>query len=133
MQAFLAQWAEQQPEDAAGVRRAFEELAGVLKDDGAVTEFVPRPGVTYSLRASGPQQSERPIFGMVDVIDDDPAARWLSVCFYADFVTDPDEIGDEVPGGLMGNDARCFDLDEYEPERLAYLAARLREGLANCR
>ena len=45
---------------------------------------------------------------MVDIIDDDPADRWLSVCFYDELVDDPKGLGDEVPGGLLGEDAKCF-------------------------
>jgi hypothetical protein len=38
---------------------------------------------------------------MVDVIDDDPEVRWLSVCFYGEMITDPDEAGELIPEGLL--------------------------------
>lgn len=87
--------------------------------------FVARPGITYSLRAAHADQNRRSLFAMVDVIDDDPADRWLSVCFYDELVDDPDQLGDEVPGGLMGEDARCFDLYELDDMRMAYIEDRL--------
>ena len=65
---------------------------------------------------------------MADVIDDDPTERWLSVCFYGDMVTDPDEKGDLIPEGLMGDDGYCFDLDEYDEEGVEYIKARLTEA-----
>lgn len=65
-------------------------------------DFKARPGVSYSLRAANAKNDERPLFVLVDVVDDEPEARWLSVCFYADMVNDPDELGDFVPSGLMG-------------------------------
>ena len=65
---------------------------------------------------------------MVDVIDDDPDNRWLSVCFYEEAITDPDERGDMVPGGLFGQDGYCFDIYEYEESDLAYLVQRIDEA-----
>ena len=66
---------------------------------------------------------------LVDVVDDEPESRWLSVCFYADMITDPDEKGDYVPEGLMGEDACCFNLDEDDAAMRAYIAARLAEAV----
>jgi hypothetical protein len=65
----------------------------------------------------------------VDIIDDEPEARWLSVCFYADLVTDPEEHGDVVPGGLAGDDALCFDLDSPENNIEHYMLQRLQEAV----
>lgn len=112
--------------DPKDIKPCFLALCAHLEAlDGIQLEFVPRPGITYSLRATHAGQKVRALFAMVDVIDDDPADRWLSVCFYDELVDDPDELGDEVPGGLMGEDARCFDLDETDDDRLAYIKARL--------
>jgi hypothetical protein len=91
-------------------------------------EFHPRPGVTYSLRASVPGHS-RPLFVMIDVIEDQP--RWLSVCFFGDMVQDPEERGAFVPGGLLGQDALCFDLEVCVEETVSYVAARLEEAYRN--
>ncbi len=87
-----------------------------------------RPGVSYSLRARGAGQTGRELFVMVDVVDDDPANRWLSVCFYEDLVTDPEDLGDWAPEGLNGEDAHCFNYDEPSSEMEAYIAARLKEA-----
>ena len=65
---------------------------------------------------------------MVDVVDDDPADRWLSVCFYGDMITDPDEEGDLIPEGLLGQDGYCFDADDPDPDKAEYLAARIGEA-----
>ena len=82
-------------------------------------DFKARPGVSYSLREIG------------DVVDDEPEARWLSVCFYADMVNDPDELGDFVPSGLMGKDACCLNLEEDDPAMRDYILARLGEAAAS--
>jgi hypothetical protein len=39
---------------------------------------------------------------MIDVIDDDPTARWLSICFYGDTIEDPVELADFIHEGLLG-------------------------------
>ena len=76
------------------------------------------------------QQAVYP-FVLVDVVDDEPEARWLSVCFYADMVNDPDELGDFVPSGLMGKDACCLNLEEDDPAMRDYILARLGEAAAS--
>ncbi|BDQ37143.1 hypothetical protein SYK_15030 [Pseudodesulfovibrio nedwellii] len=93
--------------------------------EGVTLDFVARPGITFSLRATHANQKKRSLFAMVDIIDDDPADRWLSVCFYKELVDDPDEIGDEVPEGLMGEDAKCFDLYEGDDDKVNYIKDRL--------
>ena len=68
---------------------------------------------------------------MVDIVDDDPENRWLSVCFYGDTITDPSEAGDLVPGGLLGEDGYCFDLYEYDDAVISYLEDRIGEAQRN--
>ena len=94
-------------------------------------DFKARPGVSYSLRAANAKNDERPLFVLVDVVDDEPEARWLSVCFYADMVNDPNELGDFVPSGLMGKDACCLNLEEDDPAMRDYILARLGEAAAS--
>jgi hypothetical protein len=94
--------------------------------NGVHFDFVARPGITYSLRAAHDNQTRHGLFAMVDVIDDDPEDRWLSICFYRELVDDPDGLGDEVPGGLMGEDARCFDMYESDDPLLDYIKERLK-------
>jgi hypothetical protein len=123
LETFLSEWTDT-PE---GNRKAFARLRDFLADmQDVVLDFKPRPGVTYSLRATHDAQRDRDLFVMVDVIEDTP--RWLSICFYADLVTDPEEKGDDVPEGLLGEDATCFDLESYDEAELAYVEARLREA-----
>ncbi len=98
--------------------------------DGVTLDFIARPGVTYSLRAVHKAQTNKDLFVMVDVIED--VERWLSVCFYGDMITDPDQKGDMVPGGLLGEDATCFDLEELDESLISYIEKRLDEACENC-
>lgn len=99
--------------------------------DNVSFAFKGRAGVSYSLRAKHNNQKDRDLFVMLDVIDDDPEARWLSICFYGDLLTDPEEKGDLVPGGLAGDDGYCFDLDEWDEDEIRYLEDRLNEACMN--
>ena len=120
---FLDQWTDSPNQ----TKKAFLQLFDHLKQkDHIQFEFIPREGLTYSLRASHPNQTSRPLFGMIDVIEDDP--RWLSVCFFGEMINDPEDKGDMVPEGLLGEDAHCFDLDAFDDAELAYIAARLDEA-----
>jgi hypothetical protein len=93
---------------------------------GVTLEFLPRPGVTYSLRAVHAAQKKKGLFVMVDVIEDSP--RWLSVCFYSEMITDPEEKGGFVPDGLLGEDAVCFDIEERDEDLIRYIEIRLDEA-----
>ncbi len=122
---FIEAWTDTAEEN----KKAFVRLKSYLegKADSRL-EFLPRPGVTYSLRAAHDNQKDRSLFVMVDVIEDQP--RWLSVCFYGDMVTDPEERGDFVPEGLLGEDAVCLDIDAYDEINLTYIEARIDEAHA---
>nr|WP_320012785.1 hypothetical protein [uncultured Desulfobulbus sp.] len=125
LEAFIASWQATQEGNKEGFVRLKEQLSTQKQ---GVMEFHPRPGVTYSLRGTVPG-AQRPLYVMVDVIEDEP--RWLSVCFFGDMITDPQELGSFVPGGLLGNDAVCFDLEECSEELLQYVAARIDEAYAS--
>lgn len=117
--------------DPLDMKAAFVRLGSDLSKKGhAVLSFKSRPGVSYSLRASvGAELKKKwPLFVMIDIIDDDSEGRWLSVCFYGDMITDPDEAGDLVPGGLLGEDGYCFDLDEYDESLVSYIVERIGEA-----
>ncbi|BBD07452.1 hypothetical protein [Desulfovibrio ferrophilus] len=121
---FIKDW-ETDPNE---VKSVFEHFKTVLESfEGADVSFNARPNVSYSLRGACPEH-ERDLFVMVDVVDDDPAERWLSVCFYDDQITDADDIGDWVPEGLNGSDARCFDVSTSDKDLVAYTEARIREA-----
>ncbi len=124
--AFLAEWQESEAKPKKAFMRLRDYLSGLAD---CTLEFNARPGVTFSLRAKHDNQSKRPLFVMADVIDDDPTERWLSVCFYAELISDPDELGEYAPEGLFGEDACCFDIDGYEEEPLAYVEKRIDEAL----
>jgi hypothetical protein len=124
---FIAEWGEGPERN----KTAFVELKGYLQSlTGVSLSFHPRPGVTYSLRARHTNQKEKPLFVMVDVIEGQP--RWLSVCFYGDMISDPEERGDFVPGGLLGEDGRCFDIEHYNDETIGYLQMRMDEACRAC-
>ena len=126
LETFLESWTA----DPNGAKEAFIRFRDFLLTTPNVRfEFKARPGVSYSLRAANPKQS-RPLFVLVDVVDDEPEARWLSVCFYADMINDPDELGDFVPSGLMGEDACCLNLEEDDAAMRDYILARLGEAAA---
>ena len=109
---FLENWTTD-PNNAKDAFVRFKDF--LLATPDVRFDFKARPGVSYSLRAANAKNDERPLFVLVDVVDDEPEARWLSVCFYADMVNDPDELGDFVPSGLMGKDACCLNLEEDDP------------------
>lgn len=123
LQSFVDDWTDTDERN----KEVFVRLKSNLNaKEGVQLEFIPRPGVTYSLRAVHQNQKQRSLFVMVDVIEDDP--RWLSVCFYGDMISDPEEQGDFVPEGLLGEDAMCFDIDQYDDAFLQYVEARLDEA-----
>jgi hypothetical protein len=121
--AFIEEWKET-PENNKPVFLHFREY--LRKKEGVTLEFLPRPGVTYSLRAVHAAQKKKGLFVMVDVIEDAP--RWLSVCFYSEMITDPDEKGGFVPAGLLGEDAVCFDIEERDEDLIRYIEIRLDEA-----
>ena len=126
LEAFITEWEDCDAKTAfLAFRQALESVEGVT------ISFKARPGITYSLRGAHPAQQGRELFALIDIIDDDPEQRWLSVCFYDDLVTDPQDQGDRVPQGLLGEDARCFNVDELDEDFVAYVSARVREAGAN--
>ncbi|MDY6880148.1 MAG: hypothetical protein SV686_07885 [Thermodesulfobacteriota bacterium] len=127
---FLKEW----PRDEKGIKDAFVRFLDVFsqKEDIALS-FVSRPGVSYSLRAMRDRAGKkgRPLCAMVDIIDDNPQERWLSVCFYADTISDPAEEGDLIPAGLLGEDGLCFDVFEHKESIISYLEKRIDEACAS--
>jgi hypothetical protein len=130
MAGLLESWTE----DPGNVKPAFNNLRDILsKKKKAVLYFKSRPGISHSFRAYVPRSGDTDdrLFVMVDIVDDDAENRWLSVCFYGDTITDPDEAGDLVPGGLLGEDGYCFDLYEYDDATISYLKERIDEAHRN--
>jgi len=123
LNAFIEQWTET-PEKNKDVFVHLKDTLG--RKEGVSLEFISRPGLTYSLRAVHANQKEKGLFAMVDVIEDEP--RWLSVCFYGEMITDPEEQGDFVPEGLLGEDAVCFDVEERDADLIHYIEGRLDEA-----
>jgi len=125
VQQFLDAWTDDSLEMKLIFLALFQDL---LKMAEAGIEFHDRPGISYSLRGIRKNQKDRPLFVMIDVIDDDPEQRWLSVCFYGDMIQDPDELGDLIPEGLLGADGYCFDITEADEYLKAYVSKRIHEA-----
>jgi hypothetical protein len=125
IEAFLDGWKGDTQPMRDWFRLLYQELSSM---EGVTLSFVARPGVSYSMRPVHESQTARDKFAIVDVIDDDPQERWLSVCFYEDMITDPNERGELIPGGLSGSDGYCFDMYEADEELGRYLLARLKEA-----
>ncbi len=122
---FLDEWKENENQ----TKKAFSELLEYLGTfEDTELGFNARPGVSYSLRPRRKDQKKRSLFAMVDVIDDDPDERWLSICFYGEMITDPDEMGDLIPEGLLGEDGYCFDMYSYDENEIAYVKERLAQA-----
>ncbi len=123
--AFIENWQESSEKPKA----SFVHFKTFLRNKpGVILDFIQREGVTYSLRAVHENQKEKELFVLVDVIEDDP--RWLSICFYSEMIKDPDEEGDFVPKGLLGEDAVCFDLETHDDALIRYIEKRLDEAWA---
>ncbi|RLC17214.1 MAG: hypothetical protein DRH93_17860 [Deltaproteobacteria bacterium] len=130
LETFIDNWTETKSK----TKQAFIEIYEHLKTLVNTTfEFNERPKVSYSLRPRHTSQKKRSLFAMVDVIDDDPQDRWLSVCFYKEMITDPDEAGELIPEGLLGEDGYCFDLYEYDKAEIKYLKQRLSQAHENAK
>jgi hypothetical protein len=104
----------------------------LLKRENTSLDFKSRPGVSYSLRANfkNIDGKKRPLFALVDIIDDDPENRWLSICFYMETITDPDNVGNLIPQGILGEDGYCFDLYEFDESMMSYVEERMDEAHA---
>ncbi|MBN1848751.1 MAG: hypothetical protein JW932_09215 [Deltaproteobacteria bacterium] len=122
--------------DAGNIKQAFLRLRKKLTSMEHISmAFKSRPGVSYSLRAHAQAESEDDmrLVTLIDVIDDDPESRWLSVCFYGEAITDEEELGNLIPDGLLGEDGHCFDIFEYDEPLLSYLENRIDEAYENTR
>ena len=127
IEAFISDWSGVDCPMRDYFKLFFQELRGMA---GVTLSFSARPGVSYSIRPHHDKLVGRDFFAMLDVIDDDPEDRWLSICFYGDMITDPEERGELIPGGLAGDDGYCFDLNTDDGELAKYIVARLHEAKA---
>ena len=127
IEAYLNSW----PAGREPLKKSLLELKGrALGLENVKLDFIARPGVSHSFRFDldpRPDARKRRIFCMMDVVEMDGEA-FLSVCFYQEEITDPDELGDGIPGGLLGEDGYCFDLEPDDHELAAYLAERIDEA-----
>jgi hypothetical protein len=131
-QQILKRLLDRWPAPQRPLRQAFAELTGaaVRWPDVAWT-IIERPEISFSWRATLdplPEGRSRPLFCMIDVILSETEPWWLSACFYEDEISDPAEEGDAIPQGLLGETGYCFDLEEFDPERIGYLSQRIHEA-----
>ncbi len=127
---FIDTWKETPSKTKLAFIQIYEHLK-TLED--TALEFKARPKVSFSLRPRHKNQKNKSLFAMVDVIDDDPEERWLSVCFYKEMITDPDDVGELIPEGLLGEDGYCFDLYEYDKDEINYIKTRLSQAWENAK
>jgi hypothetical protein len=131
--ALVAAW----PQDQAGLCQAFQALVeALLAQPETRLALVLRPGVSHSVRADIEKPAagrKRPVYGLVDVVTPRQGPWFLSVCFYEDEISDPEERGEAVPRGLYDETGYCFDVEEYDSAQVAYLEARLTEARAAAR
>ena len=128
--AFIEKWEK----DGSQVKDVFEQLREKLHNkENTTLTFNARPGVSYSLRASRVMDdNEDPqLYALIDVIDDDPENRWLSVCFYDGTVSDPDQRGNLIPQGILGDDGYCFDVNENDEPSTLFLTQKIDEAFLN--
>ena len=119
------------PASQDSLKHAYIELTFEVRSRSeSVCEVVTRQGVTHSFRAgtSRDLKSARPVFVLIDTVVSDVDPWFLSVCFYEDEITDPEESGEAIPGGLLGETGYCFDLEEYDEDYVAYLKTRIAEA-----
>ena len=133
----LEQFLEQWPAGEAGLKKSLLAYRREVMDMAGVGEsFLPRPGVSYSLRWDldpRPEGRDKPLFAMADVVPLGEDELMLSLCFYGDDISDPDELGNLIPGGLYGENGHCFDLEGDDPDMVAYCLERASEALAAAR
>lgn len=127
MNAFLREWRTDRNMVKTACKELFAHMSGL---PGLRLAYLYRPGISLSLRAL-PEDNPEKIVALLDIIDDDPEERWISLCFDASRVHDTEGMGDMVPQGLQGADAVCFDYDADNPVLLAYLKVRLSEAAAH--
>jgi ligand-binding sensor protein len=124
-QKFINDWVD----DRLCIKTIFISLLQDLQQkENVAIEFHERPGISFSLRGVHKNQKDRPLFVMIDIIDDDPKQRWLSICFYGDTIADPDDQGDLVPEGLLGSDGYCFNLTDSDESLKEYVGQRIQEA-----
>lgn len=124
-QTFIDTWDVQEDSTKSHFLLLCSQLLGL---SGVQLDFLPRPGVSYSLRAERSVGEQWALFALIDVVDDEPEKRWLSVCFYANTVSDPQNVGNLIPGGIRGKDGYCFDIFEEDRSIVGYLAERIEEA-----
>lgn len=128
--AFLQNWGE----DSQEVRELFHRLYSLLRDCPLLTlRWKAEPGVVYSLRGALKEARTDDLSGdivRIDVVDDDPEERWLSIRLTAALGDAPGETWETLPGALSGRAAFCLDVDECDDETTATLPELFRKRLA---
>lgn len=126
---FLRDWGL----DSLEVKRLFSQLYKLLQGCPALTlHWDARPEVVYSLRAALKEAKSPGISGdvaLIDIIDDDPEERWLSIRLNAELIGCCHKEWEILPGGLSGHDALCIDVDENEEGLSDYLVELFEDAL----
>lgn len=120
------------PENQKGLYKAFARLTDQAQNQPECTwKLLARPGISYSFRAApadGPPSRKRPVYFLVDIVISQADPWFLSVCFYEDEISDPEDLGNPIPQGLFQETGYCFDVDDFDPRQLEYLEERMIEA-----
>ena len=125
--AYMNDWAEYSQEVKNSFLLLFNTLSRRLD---VIFDFNIRPGVSASFK-SYVKKNDPPdtrLFSVIDIIDQDHQNIWLSVCFYADMISDPDDLGNLIPNGLLDEDGHCFDVFEDDEGLMKYIKSRIDEA-----
>ncbi len=127
-QRFLAEWQENGADSSLKI--FFLEIIRRLDSvPRMVFKFTAHDHAGNTLRALRPDL-HRPLIALMEIPDDSPSPRSFSIRFYDDALRDPHELGDWIPRGLVGEDARSFTFEGNQPALADYLLDCL-SGLLN--
>ena len=116
-QVFLAGWEE----DVPGIKALFMEIVRRLNQTSRiVVSFIALDPAGGAVRAMRPDM-QRPLIALLEFPEDSPAPCSLSIRFYDNAVDDPKSLGDWIPRGLLGEDARSFTVEKNQPALADYV------------
>ena len=114
---FLAGWEEDEP----GIKALFKEIVRRLNQSSRmVVYFIALDPAGGAVRAVRPDM-HRPLVALLEFPEDSPAPSSLFIRFYDNAVDDPKSLGDWIPRGLFGEDARSFIVEQNQPALADYV------------
>ena len=124
---FLTAWKEHAPD----LRALFVEIVRRLETvSGMMLDFHAHDHAGNSLRALLPGL-HRPLVALLEISDETDSPDSFAIRFYEDTLDDPRELGDWIPRGLLGEDARSFSIGRNQPALADYVLAQLSSMLSH--